>query len=325
MSPVQSSAAAAVNICPASLVDYGRRQIQVGSKSFSFASFFFSERERQGAWLLYSWCRYCDDEIDRAASPTEALARLSALEELTHAACHGDMALEHPVFQGLRWVTREFQIPEKYPLDLLRGMRMDVEGRSYENLAELEDYCYCVAGVVGLMMCHVMGLSRTEALSNAVALGSAMQLTNICRDVDQDLALGRVYFPRQWLREAGIADGPDLLHNFAAPEARKKWASLAARLLRVADERYQHGILGLDSLSFRAALAVGIAGRVYRQIGVKVLAHGDQAWDHRCYTRLDEKLWVAAQAVVDIGWRLFHRMWNRWQPQPISAVWKGDQ
>lgn len=292
----------------------------MGSKSFSFASFFFSKKERQAAWLLYSWCRYCDDQIDQAADPTVALRALNNLELKTRQAFDSSVELPEPVFEGLRWIATEFSIPPKYPLDLLRGMRMDVEGRSYQNLAELEDYCYCVAGVVGLMMCHIMGLSRSEALNNAVSMGSAMQLTNICRDFDKDLKIQRIYVPREWLWEAGFEERT-LFTDFGSPEGRKKWPALAARLLAVADERYQHGVLGLPSLSFRAALAVAIAGKVYREIGIKVLARGPKAWDDRSYTRLAEKLRLAALAVVDVSRRLAHRIWTRWEPKPIGRVW----
>lgn len=298
------------------LVGFSRDQIRKGSKSFSFASFFFSKTEREGAWLLYSWCRACDDRIDQAPSAEAQLQALADLERDTRRAARGDQTLTDPVFQGLAVVLREFQIPEKYPLDLLRGMRMDVEGREYQTLEELEEYCYCVAGVVGLMMCHVMGLSDSRALSNAVAMGSAMQLTNICRDVEDDLALGRIYIPTDFLLEAGLTRA-----NFATSAGRARWPALTARLLDAADERYRHGVAGLRYLSFRAALAVAIAGRVYRRIGVKVRARGERAWENRTYTRLPEKLATALIATADVGRRLFTRLWRPWRPARIDRVW----
>lgn len=298
------------------LVAHGRAQIRAGSKSFAFASFFFSKREREGAWLLYSWCRACDDRIDRAADRAAALAALAELERDTLRAAGGDPTLADPVFRGLAVVMREFHIPSKYPLDLLRGMRMDVEGREYRTLAELEEYCYCVAGVVGLMMCHVMGLSSDRALPHAVALGSAMQLTNICRDLDEDLALGRIYVPEDFLREAGLTRA-----GFGTPAGRRCWPALAARLLDAADERYREGVAGLGYLPFRAALAVAIAGRVYRRIGVKLRARGARAWEERTYTRLPEKLATAVVAGLGVSRRLFPRLWRPWRPAAIERVW----
>lgn len=302
--------------CPEELVTFSRDQIQAGSKSFNFASFFFSQKERRGAWLLYSWCRFCDDEIDRTTTPDEAQKALIYLLEQTAAAYHSERTLTHPAFAGLQWVVREFGIPEKYPRDLLRGMRMDVEGQGFETLEDLEDYCYCVAGVVGLMMCHIMGVSRNEALANAVAMGSAMQLTNISRDVDQDFAMGRIYFPKQWLQQLGIQP-----KDFNSAENRQYWHPLALRLLEVADQRYQVGVQGLNSLSFRAALAVAIAGSVYRQIGVKVKHHGPRAWDQRRYVGKFEKIGLAVKAAVMVACRLVSRLWKPWRATPIQGVW----
>lgn len=298
------------------LVSHGREQIQKGSKSFAFASFFFSQTERVGAWLLYSWCRACDDRIDQAPNREAQLAALAELERDTARAARFDETLTDPVFRGLAVVMRDFAIPEKYALDLLRGMRMDVEDREYQSLDELEEYCYCVAGVVGLMMCHVMGLSDSRALSNAVAMGSAMQLTNICRDIEDDLKMGRIYVPTEYLKEAGLTRD-----NFGSPIGRAQWPMLTGRLLDAADERYRHGVAGLTYLPFRAALAVAIAGRVYRRIGVKVRARGEDAWKNRIYTRLPEKLGTALLATVDVGRRLISRLWRPWRPVKIESVW----
>lgn len=304
-------------------VAFNRNQIQKGSKSFSFASFFFSSLERQGAWALYAWCRYCDDQIDQADNAQAALQALEDLERETRACYQPGFTSNNPVFQSMTWVVRAFQIPQKYPLDLLRGMRLDVEDRGFETLSELEDYCYCVAGVVGLMMCHVMGVNRTEALSNAVAMGQAMQLTNICRDVDQDLKINRIYFPREWLRELGFetANPATLRTQFAADRGRKNWQVLSERALVRADELYAEGLVGLNALSFRAALAVAIAARVYRKIGTKVRRQGVRAWDSRAYTTLPEKLWTATCASVAVAGRLLSRIWRPWSPRTIDVIW----
>lgn len=300
------------------LIAFSRRQIQEGSKSFSLASFFFTPRERAGAWLLYSWCRYCDDEIDQAKDKAEALARLEQLEAGTREAFKSDKPLFNPRFEGLRRVAQDFQIPLKYPLDLLRGMRMDVEGWVYETEEELEDYCYCVAGVVGLMMCHIMGVSDPAALRHAIALGSAMQLTNIARDVGDDHALGRIYFPRRWLRAFQLTED-----RFARRENRRTWALMTRRLLQWAAEHYTLGREGLHYLSFRAALACGIAASVYERIGAEVLRRGEGAWDVRCYVPLRTKILIAIKETFRLSFMLSRRLWVGWKPRPIEKVW-GD-
>lgn len=317
------------------LIKSSREQIEKGSKSFNFASFFFNEKERHGAWLLYSWCRFCDDEIDRAPNATAALWAMERLERETRRLLGVDIDSSikgesdslpsdeiglsptgQAAFNGLGLVVKEFGIPTQYPLDLLRGFRMDVESREFETLAELDEYCYCVAGVVGLMMCHITGISEPEALHHAVAMGSAMQLTNISRDVDQDWKMGRIYFPRQWLRELLIEPS-----EFGSPANRQKWPILAKRLLDQAERAYETGDAGLEFLSFRSALAVAIASRVYRQIGVKVRLKGAQAWDERRYVPSILKLGLAVKAGLKLAQRLHPRLWQGWKPQRIDEVY----
>ncbi|PWU12465.1 MAG: phytoene synthase [Bdellovibrio sp.] len=302
------------------LVEFSRRQIEVGSRSFNFASTFFSKRERAGAWLLYSWCRHCDDQIDQAANPREALLRLGSLEENTRRAFFSGTPLQDPQFEGLRLILHAFGIPLKYPLDLLRGMRMDVEGHVYRELEELDDYCYCVAGVVGLMMCHIMGVSSEKALPHAVAMGSAMQLTNIARDVKDDFDLGRIYFPRRWLEEVHLSPS-----EFGQPANRKQWSVLAQRLLRVADDRYRKGRQGLSYLSWRGALACSVAASVYRQIGRKVLAAGPTAWDERQYVGTGEKILLALREGIRLSFRLAVRLLKPWRAVRINETWFGDR
>ena len=109
--------------------------------------------------------------------------------------------MEEPAFVGLQQVVAKYQIPARYPLELIDGFAMDV--RRSTNITTLEDtllYCYHVAGVVGVMMAFVMGVRQPEVLGRAADLGIAFQLTNISRDVMDDAANDRVYLPADWLR-----------------------------------------------------------------------------------------------------------------------------
>lgn len=304
------------------LIQYSKKMIRKGSKSFALASFFFAEKERAGSWLLYSWCRYADDLIDLAENKTEALKRLQSLETETAKCFDQNMSLEYfdtPELKGLAVVAREFQIPARYALDLLRGMRMDVEGREYKTIEELLEYCYCVAGTVGLMMCHIMGLSRTEALDNAVCMGNAMQLTNISRDVLDDWNLGRIYFPQEWQKDYGLTK-----ENFLQPDSRRLLSLMTKRLLNVADQNYYLGWRGLDALPFRAAWAVGVAGQVYSRIGVKVAQKKEKAWDQRCYVTLSEKIFISFIVTLKLCVRFAPRLFRPWKAKPITRTWSSS-
>jgi phytoene synthase len=170
--------------------------------------------------------------------------------------------------------------------DLLQAMQMDVEGYTDKSWKDLEQYCYGVAGTVGLMMCFVVGVKDQRAFPYAIALGKAMQLTNIARDLQSDLNRGRCYIPKEWRSSTTLV--------VAAPKVEKDfWPKYAKKLLLKAREGYRIGRLGIGFLPFRAGLAIQIASLVYEKIGDKILARGASAWDERCYTSLAEKSWIA--------------------------------
>jgi len=265
------------------VVANSRHMIQVGSKSFSAAARLFDEQTRDGAYMLYAWCRYCDDEIDgqhlgfrdQEKSSAGAMQRFERLQELTHRALAGEHTGD-PVFEAFRRVVEQHAIPARYPLDLLEGFAMDVRGRTYSGFADTLEYCYHVAGVVGVMMAHVMGAQGEDTLNRACDLGMAFQLTNISRDVIDDAENGRVYLPEQWLREAGVA--PD---EIAAAHHRDAVFKVVARMLDEAERYYSSAREGLRGLPFRSAWAVATANGVYRDIGRKVMRRGAHAWDDR--------------------------------------------
>ncbi|HKJ61756.1 MAG TPA: squalene/phytoene synthase family protein, partial [Hyphomicrobiales bacterium] len=124
------------------------------------------------------------------------------LREKTRLAVHGRW--NEPVFGALARVVSECKIPEQNLMEHLEGFAMDVEERHYGTLEDTLSYCYHVAGVVGVMMAMIMGVRDSETLDRASDLGIAFQITNIARDVMDDVALGRVYLPAQWLREEGF-------------------------------------------------------------------------------------------------------------------------
>jgi phytoene synthase len=284
-----------------SLVEHSRRTIEKGSKSFALAARLFAPRTREGAILLYAWCRHCDDVTDeqvlgyRSEAPSAATAadRLAALEGETRRALAGE-AVTEPPFAALREVVRRHHIPERYPLDHLKGFAWDVEGTSYETLDDCCRYCYHVAGVVGVMMAYVMGARDEDTLDRASDLGLAFQMTNIARDVMDDAAAGRVYLPGEWLREAGVPPG-----EIARPEHRDAVHSVAVRLLDEAERYYASARVGVGRLPLRSAWAVATAGRVYRDIGRLVRERGAGAWDQRASTGRGRKLLLALAGGLD--------------------------
>lgn len=300
------------------LREHAEQSIAVGSKSFAAAAKLFDERTRRSAVMLYAWCRHCDDVIDGqqaghdavSITPQEAQRRLALLQAQTHAVYAGVPASE-PAFAAFAEVVREHDIPEHNALEHLAGFEMDVLDRRYHTQDDTLQYCYHVAGVVGLMMARVMGTHDPRTLDRACDLGLAFQLTNIARDIVEDARIGRCYLPAQWLEELNIP-----LQDLAAPEHRPAVAVLARRLVELAEPYYASAQAGLAALPWRSAWAVATAAAVYRQIGVKVVAAGSHAWDTRVSTSKAEKLAAVSQG----GWRAVSARWRQW-PKRSTQLW----
>ena len=259
----------------------------------------FDPATRERAWLLYAWCRACDDIADgqdhgHVMSVVEdAPQRIAAMATLTDAALAGQV-IGLPAFDALRIVAAETRLPARYAHDLIQGFRLDAEAWRPRTEDDLLTYCYHVAGVVGCMMAVIMGVSPDDeaVLDRACDLGLAFQLANIARDIAEDAAAGRCYLPGDWLAELGIA--PDAL--MADPA---KLAVLARRLTDRAAQFEASARMGTRALSFRSAWAVLSAAEIYGAIGRKVAARGAQAWDARVTTSKGEKLRFIARAWTD--------------------------
>jgi 15-cis-phytoene synthase len=284
------------------VVAHSRILIEKGSKSFARAARLFDPATRDSVTLLYAWCRYCDDLIDGQhlgfpLAPDEMRAddletRVALLRGKTIAAYDGFP--EELEFQALARVVKTHDIPRRYPLDLIEGFAMDAADRHYDTIEDTLSYCYHVAGVVGVMMAIVMGARAQPTLERACDLGIAFQLTNIARDVIADRALGRVYLPEEWLREAGVAP-----EDLAEPENRAKLFGVVDRLLAVADRYYDSAGYGLADLPYRSAWSIAAARRIYREIGQEVRRRGAKAWDDRVSTSDMQKLRIVASGGIE--------------------------
>ncbi len=278
-----------------------RDAIEKGSSSFNAAATLFDRQTREDAWFLYAWCRYCDDQIDGQdlghgvvdLSVDQRRSRLADLVARTEAAVAGRPTRD-PTFDALQRVVRRADLSPLYPMELLDGMAMDVEGARYDTLEDTLTYCWHVAGVVGVMMAHVMGVRDLATLRRAQDLGLAMQMTNIARDAIDDARVGRIYLPAAWLSEAGVAA---TMGAVAASQNRVAVHRVVLRLLDQAEPYYDSAREGLTALPFRSALAVAAARAIYRQIGRKLRREGPNAWRRRVRVSTPMKLWLFVQAM----------------------------
>jgi phytoene synthase len=266
--------------------------INAGSKSFRFASRLFDRRTRERSWLLYAWCRACDDLADGqtlghdARAPAHPAEGLALIRRQTQRALAGEATGEVP-FDALGLVVRECAIPHRFIRDHVEGFALDAAGWRPRTEDDLLLYCYLVAGAVGCMMAVVMGVAPDDepTLDRAADLGIAFQLANIARDLTDDAAVGRIYVPLAWLDETGLSG-----ERMADPENREALAGIAARLCAL-ERRYRDSArTGAGRLPFRSRWAVLAAARIYGAIADKVAALGPAAWDRRVTTDKAEKL-----------------------------------
>lgn len=313
------------------LNENSKNTFKKGSKSFSLASRFFSKELQEDVAHFYSWCRWCDDVADGSTlgfhqNPMGLPKnRVEILLKKSQLAISGQYdGTEMPLI-AFGQVMQKYHVPWLYAEDLLKGMQHDVTGPVFENLSQLLLYCYQVAGTVGLVMCHIMGLKSTQALENAVHLGIALQLTNIIRDIGDDFRVSKVYLPQNWLSEFRVPPN-DLLNSVYSAQLE----SLAGKLLQEADHYYQSGLSGLKDLPWRCALAVAIAASVYRKIGMRVLEQGHLSWQIRGHvsepTRVHLGLWDQIRACGE-GIYLFsktipNRVLRPRRVVPIDQIWR---
>lgn len=173
------------------------------AKTFYFASRFLNKDKRNAAYAVYAICRISDETVDNPAllHPGQNLEQLKK----NIAAVYSPGVLDNALLSALRQSVEKYKIPREYFSDLIAGMHLDLKKNRYKNFAELRDYCYKVAGVVGLMVLEIFGYADQKAKNYAVDLGIAMQLTNILRDIKEDFKRGRIYIPQDELASFGIS------------------------------------------------------------------------------------------------------------------------
>jgi 15-cis-phytoene synthase len=253
------------------------------SKTFYLSSLFLAPEKRRAVWAVYAFCRTADDIVDRVAPASERLAALAAWELGLVDAYDG--RADDPIFVAFAHAARRFRIPIEPALDLLRGARLDVTVRRYAAYADLHEYCYLVASTVGLLVMPVLGTLSPEAARYGVALGRAMQMTNILRDVGEDARMGRIYLPGEDLRRFGCEESA-VLDGTGGPafEALMRFEIERVRAL------YREAEPGIALLAPDARRTVRVALVLYRGILERIEANRYDVFSRRAFVPLGAKL-----------------------------------
>jgi phytoene synthase len=272
------------------VVEHSRSVLADKSGSFDWAAPFLPADRRDEAAIVYAFCRLVDDIADETDDEATAASRLADVR----AELRGESP-RRPLVSGFCRVCQQRGIDLDYADELIEGVASDLGDVRVETDRELLRYCYRVAGTVGLMMSPLLGVDDSQAQSHAIDLGVGMQLTNISRDVLEDVQRRRVYLPESRLQRAGT-DHEALLAGDADREAV---SSVVADLLDLADDYYHSGRVGMRYIPARSRLAIRVASRVYRAHGTTLRARGCDSLAGSVSVGLFGKLTSMARATAE--------------------------
>lgn len=261
------------------------RVLRDRSATFYFGSLLFPREERKGVWAVYAACRLGDEAVDGPGGGRKAL---EAWWQGVERAFRGTPLAEWE--RGLAWALDRWPVPREAFAHMREGFILDLRPVRMQTEAELMRYCYQVGGTVGRMISPIAG-GGEEVEEKAILLGQAMQLTNILRDVGEDLARDRVYLPAELLEGFGV-ELAHLQSGRITPEYRRLMAYLEER----ARALYREGLKGLGGLRVGKA-AIALAALQYQAILDKLRLSGYDNLRRRAHLKPWERLGLIPRAL----------------------------
>ncbi|MDA7577395.1 squalene/phytoene synthase family protein [Candidatus Pelagibacter sp.] len=215
--------------------------LSIYAKSFNWAGFFLPKQTYLKCSALYDFCRVADNIADS----NEAI-EIKKIKFVDFQNNFNNQKFNDPIIKNMWQLIREFNIPLKVVHDLLDGISSDIQKNiKLSKKKDLLLYSYRVAGTVGLMMAKILRVNKKSSLKSAIDLGIAMQLTNISRDVVEDLSFGRSYI------------------NLNFEEIKST--------IKLSESYYENSFYSIKQIPFTFRFTILVARRVYRKIGNKIL------------------------------------------------------
>jgi len=278
-----------------------RRVARAAASNFYFAFYMLPRPKSDALCALYAFMRLVDDVSDTPASSSDLSAAadaksaaLSRWRAMLDQATAGDTAA-HPILPAFADTLRRYRIPPRYFHDLISGVEMDLTETRYSTFGRLREYCYRVAGTVGLTCLHVFGFDDPKAPDLAEKLGIAFQLTNILRDVSGDLAMGRVYLPAEDLTRFGCS-AEELARGVVTPSVRELMRSEAER----AWQFYAEGSRLLPLVHKDSRAALWALTRIYSALLARIEERDFDVFSSRVRLTATEKAGILLRA--RLGW-----------------------
>ena len=263
--------------------DYCRRVAKEHAKNFYYAFRTLPPAKRRAIYAVYAFCRHCDDVADDDDLPLDEKRRL--LAEIRGRLHDEGREPEDPVLLALGDTTRTFGVPSRYYEEVIRGVETDLVVSRFQSFDQLRDYCYLVASTVGLICIEVAGYEDPAAREYAVDLGIAMQLTNVMRDVKEDMDRGRIYLPLDDIRSFGYSE-QDLMDGRRNESFRRLMAFQAER----ARGYFDSGAQLFPLLSRESRACATVLHQLYSRILDRIESSGYDVFERRIGLRTSEKL-----------------------------------
>jgi phytoene synthase len=271
---------------------YCRQISKVHAKTFYLASKFLPKKQQKPIFAIYALLRTVDDIVDLAEvklnngliTKEEIQGTLDGWKSKLQA-CYSGKIDNDPIMMAWYDTLKSYSIPIELPLDLMDGVAMDIEFKPFETFDELYVYCYKVAAVVGLMTSEIFGYSDKQALEHAIELGIAMQLTNILRDIGEDVDRGRIYLPLEDLRRFNYSS-EELMHK----TINDNFLNLIKFQIERAKSYYRSSEKGIPMLEKQSRFGVAISSINYGNILTAIEKNNYDVFSKRAYRSFFQKI-----------------------------------
>ncbi|XZR53187.1 MAG: squalene/phytoene synthase family protein [Enterobacteriaceae bacterium] len=292
--------------------------INKGSINFNFASFFLNKKIKKNILILYSWCRYCDDIIDNEIlgfkeSKFNVKKKFLNIQNfiLNTQKIYCNFKTNEPHFNEIKKVIFKFNISPIFIFDHIKGYLIDLENQYFYKFEDVLNYCYHVAGVIGIIIIKIINKNCNYKILNAACnLGIAMQLTNISRDVIFDYKNNRCYLPIFLLKKVNLN-----IFNFFKKKNRKNLFIIVKKIINKSELYYNSSINSLLKLSIKLYLPFLIAYKLYNKIGKKIIFNRDKSWDKKIKINFLEKILILINIIFKI-------LINKKKKKKVKFLWK---
>ncbi|WP_394176377.1 phytoene/squalene synthase family protein [Guptibacillus hwajinpoensis] len=252
------------------------------SKTFYKAFSFLPPTKRKAVWAVYGFCRQVDDIVDEGTDPE---AQLTVFRAQFASFLNGQVPGNDPMWLALEDVFQKFPMEPQAFHDMIAGQEMDLYKTEYYTMEELEHYSYHVASTVGLMLLPILAPKKVDELrDSAIALGLGMQITNILRDISEDLERQRIYIPINEMIASGYMVD-DLLNHRLTKEFIEVWERLASR----AEDHYEKAFSAMHHYPLDARLPVKSSAVFYRAILKSIRKKDYNIFEQRAFVTEKEK------------------------------------